>query len=183
MKSKIIIINENISIFDIIFKYTIRDTITGIASLVPSTLGVLLRMLLWKIFLKKCGKGFTVKEFVIIKFPEKIKIGNHVGISEFSWIDGNGGIEIGDYTRIGPQVTIVSFNHKSEDKNIPIKLQGKILKKIIIGKDVWIGAGAKILGGVNVGDGAIIAAGAVVKDDVKPYTIVGGIPAKKIKER
>ncbi len=183
MNNKIILVSEKVSFFDIVIKYTIRDTITGIANLIPAAPGVLLRMALWKLFLKKCGKGLTIKEFVTIKFPERIRIGNHVGISEFSWIDGNGGVEIGDYTRIGPHVAIISFDHKFEKKNIPIKMQGKTLKKVTIGRDIWIGAGAKILCGVNIGNGAIIAAGALVKDDVEPYAIVAGIPAKKIKER
>ncbi|NET30847.1 MAG: hypothetical protein F6K19_02435, partial [Cyanothece sp. SIO1E1] len=54
---------------------------------------------------------------------------------------------------------------------------------IEIGDDVWIGTGAKILKGVRIGIGAVIAAGALVKDDVEAYAIVGGIPAKKISER
>ena len=53
----------------------------------------------------------------------------------------------------------------------------------IIGNDVWIGHSAKILEGVTIGDGAIIATGAVVAEDVSPYSIVGGVPAKKIKNR
>lgn len=54
---------------------------------------------------------------------------------------------------------------------------------VIIGNDVWIGVGVSILGGITIGDGAIIAANATVTKDVKPYTIVGGIPAKKISQR
>lgn len=56
-------------------------------------------------------------------------------------------------------------------------------KETVIGNDVWIGARAMILGGVHVGDGAVIAAGAVVTKDVPPYAIVGGVPAKIIKYR
>ena len=64
-----------------------------------------------------------------------------------------------------------------------INQQGNATESIIIGDDVWIGTGAKILKGVNIGKGAVIAAGALVKDNVEAYTIVGGIPAKKISER
>ncbi|QEI09365.1 CatB-related O-acetyltransferase [Pigmentiphaga aceris] len=56
-------------------------------------------------------------------------------------------------------------------------------KQAVIGNDVWIGAYARIMGGVKIGDGAVIAAGSVVTHDVEPYTIVGGVPAKPIKKR
>ena len=64
-----------------------------------------------------------------------------------------------------------------------INMQGHNEKDIIIGNDVWIGYGAQIMSGVTVGDGAVIAAGSIVTKDVLPYTVVGGVPAKKIKER
>jgi hypothetical protein len=54
---------------------------------------------------------------------------------------------------------------------------------IVIGHDAWLGAGARIMGGVTVGDGAVVAAGAVVTRDVAPYTVVGGVPARVIRER
>ena len=53
---------------------------------------------------------------------------------------------------------------------------------IHIGKNVWIGANATVLAGVNIGDGAVVAAGAVVTKDVEPNTIVGGVPAKLLKK-
>lgn len=65
------------------------------------------------------------------------------------------------------------FNDRFFEKN----------QKIIIGNDVWIGSGAKIMRGISIGDGAIIGAGAVVTKDVEPYTIVGGVPAKAIRKR
>lgn len=178
-----IMINEKIGIVDLVFKYTVRDTILGIARIIPASIGVIIRMWLYKIFLLKCGKGLTLKEYVVIKFPENIDIGEHVGISEFSWIDGNGGVSIGDYTRIGPYVSIVSFEHKIDRKDVVIKKQGKMLKKVTIGKDVWIGSSAVVLAGINIGDGAVVGAGAVVTTDVPPYGVVAGNPVQLIKFR
>lgn len=91
-------------------------------------------------------------------------------------------IIIGDNCLLGPDVTIINSNH-SIDKNQLIREQSDINLPIVIGNDVWIGAKAVILAGVTIGDGAVIAAGAVVTKDVDAYTVVGGIPAKKIKER
>ena len=74
-------------------------------------------------------------------------------------------------------------NHNFELLNTPIRMQGHSIKNISIDDDVWIGANAVILGGVNIGRGAIVAAGSVVSKDVPPHTVVGGVPARTIKMR
>ncbi|KKS94730.1 MAG: Hexapeptide repeat-containing transferase [Candidatus Collierbacteria bacterium GW2011_GWB1_44_6] len=183
MFEKIILINEKISLFDFVFKYTLRDLFLGILRGVPSSIGVGLRMICLPPFFKKAGRGLTVREGAIFKFPERISIGNHVGISEYCVLDGDGGIEIGDYVRIAPHTSIVSFTHNYLDKNILIKKQGKERKKIIIGSDVWIGNGTTILSGTKIGDGVVIGANSVINRDVLPYTVVAGSPAKYIKKR
>ncbi len=78
--------------------------------------------------------------------------------------------------------TGVSFS--GENKFREIKYADPNRRRIVtIGNDVWIGYGARILNGVHIGDGAIVATGAVVTKDVEPYSIVGGVPAKKIGQR
>lgn len=178
-----VLINEKISLLDIIFKYVLRDSLLGIIRAIPAAPGVAIRMLIYKLFFKKCGKGLRVADYVVIKFPEMIAVGNHVAFNEFDWIDGNGGIEIGDYVRIGPHVSVISFEHVFSDPEIPIKLQGKSLKKIVIEDDVWIGAGSKILGGVTIGKGSVIGAGSVVTKNIPPYSIAVGNPARIIRKR
>jgi acetyltransferase-like isoleucine patch superfamily enzyme len=96
---------------------------------------------------------------------------------------GEGGIDIGNDVRIAASSVIVSSNHLYRDRETPIWKQGMSAKGVIIGNDVWIGANCTILDGVKVGDGAIIAAGAVVNRNVEGYTVVGGVPAKFIKSR
>ena len=83
---------------------------------------------------------------------------------------------------IAPFTYIVDSNHEIK-KGLNINSQNNATDSIKIGNDVWLGAGSKILAGVTIEDGAVIAAGAIVKSDVKANQIVGGIPAKVIGER
>ena len=88
-------------------------------------------------------------------------------------------IHIGNNCLIGPDVGIYTAGHRLEP-------EGRILDvyalPINIGNDVWIGGHSTILPGVTIGDGAVVAAGAVVTKNVEPKTIVGGVPAKVIKK-
>ncbi len=120
---------------------------------------------------------------VISNVGESLRIGNNVGISPFFTIFVRGHVVIGNDVIIGPHVTIVSENHVFENCNVPVRLQGVSRKGVRIGNDCWIGAGATILDGVSIGNGSIIAAGAVVTNDVEPYVIVGGVPARIIGQR
>lgn len=111
-------------------------------------------------------------------FGKNIKIGKNVFINSGCKFQDQGGIEIGDGTLIGHNVIIATLNH-----NLSVKDRGNIiLKPVKIGKNVWVGANATICHGVNINDGAVIAAGAVVNKDVESNTVVGGIPAKVIKK-
>lgn len=119
---------------------------------------------------------------VSISLMEKdteIKVGNFVELIG-CFIRIRYGLEIGDRSIITPGVKIIDHDHLISPKKR--KLKEYPGKKIKIGNDVWIGYNAIILKGVNIGDGAIVAAGSVVTKDVKSNTIVGGVPAKKIKE-
>lgn len=84
---------------------------------------------------------------------------------------------------IADAVSIRDTDHNHNDLNVAMINQGITTSPVIVGDDVWIGYGATILKGVEIGNGAIIAAGAVVTSNVAPYTIVGGVPAKIIKTR
>ena len=87
-----------------------------------------------------------------------------------------GGIEFGNNVQIGPHVTIVTDNHDLANRYV-LKC-----RKVVIGNNVWIGAGVNIMPGVHIGDNAVIAGGAVVTRDVPANTVVGGNPAKVIKQ-
>jgi acetyltransferase-like isoleucine patch superfamily enzyme len=110
-----------------------------------------------------------------------IRIGKNCLISEFNVLRGQGGITIGDNVYTAPLVQMAAVNHVYDDPNVPIIKQGITAQGIVIEDDAWIGAGAIILDGVRVGKGAVVAAGAVVTQDVPPYSVVGGVPARVIK--
>ncbi len=94
------------------------------------------------------------------------------------------GVTIGEYTMIANDVRIIGGDHKYNRPGFPIIFSGRSdLKETNIGKDVWIGAYSIIMTGVNIGDGAIVATGSIVTKNIEPYTIYGGVPAKKIKMR
>lgn len=112
-----------------------------------------------------------------------ITIGDRSAVGARNIILGQGGVQIGMDCLLGPNVTIVSENHIFEDRSVTIRQQGESRSPISIGNDVWIGAGATILAGVTIGDGAVIAAGAVVRDEVRAFSIVGGVPAREIGDR
>lgn len=93
-------------------------------------------------------------------------------------------VKIGAYTMLANNVRIMGGDHRYDIPGIPIIYSGRAeLKPTTIGRDCWIGAYSIIMCGVNIGDGSIIAAGSVVTKDVEPYSIYGGVPAKKIKNR
>ncbi|OPX44823.1 virginiamycin A acetyltransferase [Ruminiclostridium hungatei] len=120
---------------------------------------------------------------VIRELGESLHIGDNVGISPNAFFAVRGKVEIGDNTIFGPGVSLHAENHIFGDRFKPIRAQGATRKGICIGKDCWIGSKAVILDGVHIGDGAIVAAGAVVTGNVPEYAIVGGVPAKIIKYR
>lgn len=114
---------------------------------------------------------------------EKITIGNNVGIGEFAYLGGAGGLEIGDECIVGQYLSCHPENHNYHDTEIEIRHQGVSRKGIKIGKNCWIGSKVTILDGVTIGNGCIIAAGSVVNKSFPENSIIGGVPAKFLKSR
>lgn len=136
-------------------------------------------------------KNISVASEVVVKEGARIcscnqkaaiSIGERTTVGYHNFIFASEKIEIGSDCLIAPFVYIVDSDHQiARDKLI--NQQPNKTAPIKIGNDVWIGTGAVILSGVTIGNGAVIAASSVVNSDVEAYAIVGGIPAKKIKDR
>lgn len=120
---------------------------------------------------------------ILMTYGGKIKIGNSCSINPYTVLYGHGNLTIGDNVLIAGHVLIIPANHRFSDISVPINQQGENKKGIVIKDNVWIGAGCKILDGVIIEEGSIIAAGSVVTKNVKSNSIVGGVPATLIKIR
>jgi acetyltransferase-like isoleucine patch superfamily enzyme len=115
--------------------------------------------------------------------PEpRLIFGSRIYCNRFTMFDCSDRIEIGCDVLIGPHCYITDHDHGSAPGS-PMHTQPMVSKPVKVGNDVWIGAHAVILKGVTIGDGSIVAAGAVVNQDVPPGTIVGGVPARVLRQR
>jgi acetyltransferase-like isoleucine patch superfamily enzyme len=110
-----------------------------------------------------------------------IYIGENVGIGEFAYLGGGGGLEIGNDCIVGQYFSCHPENHNYEDPKQLIREQGVSRKGIIIGSNCWIGAKVTILDGVIIGSNCVIAAGAVVTKSMPSNSVIGGVPARVIK--
>ncbi|MBQ2831957.1 DapH/DapD/GlmU-related protein [Methanobrevibacter sp.] len=137
-----------------------------------------IRDLFSKLIGKKVSDDFRVFPPFTTDFGKNIHLGENVFINSGCRFQDQGGIYIGDNALIGHNVVLATLNHEEN----PSKRGNLIPAPIKIGNDVWIGSNATILSGVTVGNGAIVAAGAVVTKDVKENTVVGGIPARYIRD-
>lgn len=114
----------------------------------------------------------------------KITIGDRTHVDRNSVLYGQGGIRIGRGCAIAAGVLVYSQSNRFDvAPDLPILEQGTRYAEVVIGDDVWIGAGAIVLPGATIGDHAVVAAGAVVRGAVEPWKIVAGVPARVINDR
>jgi acetyltransferase-like isoleucine patch superfamily enzyme len=109
---------------------------------------------------------------------DEIRVGRNVFVNQNCTFYDLGGLDIGDDVLIGPNVSILTAGHPLEPS---LRLAATIGKPIVIERNVWIAAGATIIGGVTVGENSVVAAGSVVTKDVPANTLVGGNPARIIR--
>jgi maltose O-acetyltransferase len=157
--------------------------VTGCQKLgtLPNRISRRFRLCFFKLRLARIGRESLIYPGVQMLNPRKISIGSHTSIAGGASLRAGtqGTISIGDRCAIAAFTRIVTATHDPDV--LPITSVG-INRSVVIGDDVWIGTGATILPGVSIGSGAIIAAGAVVAEDVAPDSMVGGVPARLIRQ-
>jgi acetyltransferase-like isoleucine patch superfamily enzyme len=157
----------------------IADGLLGAAAQLLSRLDRLAGLLRARSHLSRCaevGENVRLRMPVVIYHPERLRFGSMVDIGENVVLRAGGGLTIGNRVLIAAGAAIVTVGHPIE---LP-RWNENTTAPVHIGDDVWIGVNAVVLPGVTVGNGAVVAAGAVVTEDVPPFTVVGGVPARVI---
>ncbi|MBD3170386.1 MAG: acyltransferase [candidate division Zixibacteria bacterium] len=149
-------------------------------NLFPGNTGAIIRRVYYRPRFKHCGKNLLIDRGFRLTEPEKISIGDNFHANSGLYITSGGGVEIGDYVLIGPDVKIWSVNHNFEDPDEMILNQGWNYSKVVIEDDVFIGAGSIILPGSEIGRGSVVSAGTVLSKKVPPFSIVAGNPGRII---
>lgn len=149
----------------------------------PGLFGMTLRWGLYRLLFAELKSFCTIYPGVYLTHTYGLKVGRGFSPNSGALIDARGGIEIGDHVMVGPYAVIVSSNHAHHQTDAPMATLNHVMAPVKIGNDVWIGAHAVIRGGITIGDGVVISAGAVVTKDVADYQIVGGVPAQAIGSR
>lgn len=157
-------------------------TVYGLVKYLPPPVGDGARALVLLPFLRGL-RSWKIKDGVTFWFPEGVRIGRNVTINEWVFIDGAGGVDIGDDCRIAHGCSFISEDHVFDDPDRPIREQGRKVAPIVVEDDVWFGCGVRVMRGVRIGKGSVIGAGSVVTRDIPPYSVAVGVPAKVVKSR
>jgi maltose O-acetyltransferase len=143
---------------------------------------------------KRVGEGCFYLDLIVWLNGDRIEMGDRVAFNYGCYVNGFGGLTVGDRTFFGPYTMIHTANHEMDytmihtanhemDLGTPIPDQGWTTKPVTVGADCWIGMGSIILPGVTIGEGCVIGAGSVVAKDLPDYSIAVGNPAKPLRDR
>lgn len=137
-----------------------------------------LRKWFYQLLGAKLGKGTVLCRRTEVLLPLGLKMADRVSVGWFAELDARGGITVDHDTNIASHAKLITGSHDIDDPEYTADF-----RPITIGHHCWIGTGAMVLQGVTIGDGAVVAAGAVVTKDIPPYEVWGGVPAKFIRKR
>ena len=131
---------------------------------------------------KRVGEGCFYLDLIVWLNGDRIELGERVGFNYGCYVNGYGGLRIGDGTIVGPYALIHTANHQISPGR-PIADQNWTEKPVEIGADCWIGMGACILPGARLGNGCVVGGGSVVAGELEANSIAVGNPARAIKRR
>ena len=161
-----------------LFIEQIEALLVGFIQWIPTILGMCIRNIVYRILGMKISGFCWIQPGVTIVNLRRLRVGANFGCNSGSYINAIGRISMGDDVLIGSNVTISSGKHDIEGREKSVFSRPAQPMQITIGNDVWIGAGASVLPGLNVADGTVVGANAVVTIDTQPYSVMVGIPAR-----
>ncbi|MBU1013349.1 MAG: acyltransferase [Bacteroidetes bacterium] len=170
--------------WDLKDKSTRFDYLYELVRNLPGRVGFYLRKKILSPKFLCAGENIRIHKGCRIINIDKVNVGNNVHFGVDSYIQGGGGITIGDYTEMGPGVKIWSQTHIYDDPDSNLEGAGYEYNEVNIGKNVWIGANSFIMPGATIDDGCVVSACSVVGLKKWPQnSIIAGNPARKIGER
>lgn len=147
----------------------------------PGRLGLAIRYVLLRKIAKSSGRVIAIFEGVYILNAGELVLGDHISVHPMCYLDAAGSLSIGSDVSIAHGVTIMTTEHDYALTGIRMRDAPVKPAPVVIGNDVWIGAGVKILAGVTVGDHVVVGAGAVVTRDIPSHSLAVGVPARVTK--
>lgn len=165
-----------------LFPRSVARLIWPCLDVVPGIFGIGLRYALARRLAIQMGTSVYFGPRVVISGWEQLHIGDNVSIHRDCYMDASGGIWIGSDVSIAHACSLISFNHTWADLSLPIRSNPLRYEPIHIQDDVWIGCGVRILAGAAVGRRSVVGAGSVVSGKFEGYSVIAGVPAKKLKE-
>lgn len=157
-----------------------RELALWLLARIPLNTGGRLRALFMRFFLRELGSDVVFQMGLRITNPEKVSIGSRCRFGQGVFITGGGGVRIGNWVSLGPDVKVWSVNHRFDDPDQPFQLQGWNHKAVVIEDDVWLAANVFVMPGVTIGKGAVVSACTVVTKSVPPYALVAGNPGRVV---
>ena len=148
-----------------------------------SSFSFIIRYLCVSKLAKSCGEKVIIFPNVYFFNLQNISFGTNVSIHEMCYLEGYGGISIGNDVAIAHSCSMLTIDHTIDNISTTVKNAEAVSGEIVIGDDVWLGAGVKILKGVSVNNHSVVGAGAVVISDTPAWSVSVGVPAKCIRYR
>lgn len=166
--------------YNFLFYILLMQFIMGISNILPNLkISNQIRGFLLKPFFKKCGANFQIAKGAVINLSRNIEIGNNVYIAHDVWMNGTGGLIIGDGVIISPKVVIATTKHGYVNGAVSNTLSHN--GPINIGDGSWVASNSTVTMNVKIGKGCIIGANSSVTKNIPDFTFAGGVPAKIIK--
>lgn len=169
--------------FGSVLRLQVEAFVVALAGWVPGVPGFLVRTLCYKVLFRRLAGMAWIQPGVTFVETQNLSVGKHFGCNTGSYINALGGLTIGNYVLIGSNVTISAGQHPIDGATPPVFARPAIPKPIVIEDDVWIGAGAVIMPGVTLRKGTVVGANAVVTRDTQEYSVMAGVPARKLRSR